>query len=89
MLAGKAEFSLFGVFDGHGGKQAATFAAKHMASCLLAALPSVDASDEEVDLVRSILGHESLQLGTHLYRSPRFCHLQVENECIVLYTSLN
>ncbi len=33
--AGSATVDVFGIFDGHGGKQAATFASKHMAAALL------------------------------------------------------
>ena len=53
--AGQAGFALFGVFDGHGGKQVATFASKHMASRLLDALPCVDATHEDPESVRPML----------------------------------
>jgi serine/threonine protein phosphatase PrpC len=39
--AGEASFSAFGVFDGHGGSQAATFASNHL---LQAVMAEVDAS---------------------------------------------
>lgn len=49
---GEAGFALFGVFDGHGGKQAATYASKHMAASVSAALLEVDLTDQSA-LVRS------------------------------------
>lgn len=45
ILAGsKVDYGLYGVFDGHGGKQAATFASKHILPVLQQQLASVQAS---------------------------------------------
>ncbi len=38
MQAGNASVDVFGVFDGHGGKQAAVYASKHMMGAVLTAL---------------------------------------------------
>lgn len=35
LCSGTATLEAFGVFDGHGGKQAATFASKHMTATML------------------------------------------------------
>ena len=38
LCAGPASLDVFGIFDGHGGKQAAAFASKHLAPVLLGEL---------------------------------------------------
>ena len=38
LSAGPASLDVFGIFDGHGGKQAAAFVAKHLAPVLLGEL---------------------------------------------------
>ena len=38
MQSGNASVDVFGVFDGHGGKQAAVYASKHMMGAVLTAL---------------------------------------------------
>ena len=42
MLAGDVRVALFGVFDGHGGKHAATFASNHVTGNLLDALQGAE-----------------------------------------------
>ncbi|KAK9918098.1 hypothetical protein WJX75_001295 [Coccomyxa subellipsoidea] len=44
---GNASVDIFGVFDGHGGKQAAVYASKHMMSAVLSALDQHIGKDDE------------------------------------------
>lgn len=46
LSAGAASLDVFGIFDGHGGKQAAAFASKHLVPTLLAELDSGGAADK-------------------------------------------
>ena len=46
--AGSVKVALFGVFDGHGGKQAATYASNHMMPNLLEALQGASSPPESV-----------------------------------------
>ena len=46
LCAGTASLDVFGIFDGHGGKQAAAFASKHLVATLLAELHSSGEADK-------------------------------------------
>ena len=47
--AGKASIDIFGIFDGHGGKQAATYASRHMTDLLVAALNDEEAEEGKLE----------------------------------------
>ena len=52
VCVGPTKLVLFGVFDGHGGKQAATFVSKHLAANLADLLPAVEPQPEPAEPVR-------------------------------------
>lgn len=69
--AGPLKLAVFGVFDGHGGKQAAVYASRHLHSNLQAALAEYTASSSEPDSSDAAAANDGQQAAAEETEAPR------------------